>query len=305
MHTLLIFLDGIGLGDDNPTVNPFAIMNTPTLHALSGGRRWLRDIGRVEGERSLFLPTDAVLGVDKLKPASGSGQATILTGRNIPQEIGEHYGPKPSREIRDILDQDNLFRTLGQAGRRAMLINPQPPIFFQHIESGRRLPSSIQYAALAGGVRLPTHEDYQAGAAISPDWTGRGWVEHLGYADAPIYSPQEAGRQLAKLARGYDFTMFSTWITDEIGHRGTVEQGVEFMETTDQVFAGLLAEWRDEDGLIILTSDHGNMEAIGERGHTRNEIPTIAIGPQRELFGRDFRSLADITPGILRVLGLE
>ena len=302
MHIILIFLDGIGLGENDPAVNPFAVMNTPTLHSLSGGKRWLKDIGRVESERAIFLPTDTRLGVDKHRPASGSGQAAIVTGRNIPQEIGMHYGPKPNQEIRDILDQDNLFITLKNTGRSAALINPYPPRYFKVIESGRRLPISIEYAVRAAGIPMLTEQDYYAGNAISPDWTGEAWTSYLGYQDAPVYTPESAGQRLAELARQRDFTMFMTWFTDEIGHRGTVESGVEFMETTDRVFKGLLDSWSDEDGLIVLTSDHGNMEVVGDRRHSLNDIPTIAIGGGRALFAENFVSLADIAPGILRVL---
>ena len=302
MHIILIFLDGIGLGEDDPATNPFAVMDTPTLHALSGGQRWLRGIGRVESERAIFIPTDARLGVNKLRPASGSGQATILTGRNIPQEIGEHYGPKPNLPIRDILDEDNLFITLKNSGRDAALINPYPPRFFEAVESGRRLPSSIQYAVRAAGIPLLTEQDYFRGGAISPDWTGEAWTHFLGYTDAPVYAPEDAGRLLAKLGRQRDFTMFSTWITDEIGHRGPLDRGVEFMEITDAVIRGLLDEWADEEGLIILTSDHGNMEVQGDRRHSTNDVPTLAIGRGREAFAEGLTSLVDITPGILRAL---
>jgi bisphosphoglycerate-independent phosphoglycerate mutase (AlkP superfamily) len=149
-----------------------------------------------------------------------------------------------------------------------------------------------------------TEEDYMAGRAISPDWTGEGWRNFLGFPEAPLYTPYEAGRRLAQLSREADFTLFSTWITDEIGHRGTVEQGVEFMQKTDQALQGLLEEWRDEDGLVVITSDHGNLELMSRRKHTANLIPTVAIGGGREVFAQDFYSLADITPGIMRVLGL-
>lgn len=304
MSVILIFLDGIGLGDDDPAVNPFAVMNTPTLHSLSGGKRWLLETGRVESERAIFLPTDAVLGVTKTRPASGSGQAVILTGRNIPQETGDHFGPKPSADIRAILDVDNLFITLTQASKAAALISPYPPALFAAIERGRTLPSSIQYAVLAAGLPLFGKDHYDRGEAIAPDWTGEGWVNYLGYHDAPTYTPFEAGQLLAKLGKQRDFTMFSTWITDEIGHRGPFEDGVSFMERTDQVMAGLLSAWQDEDGLVILTSDHGNMEVQGDRRHSWNPVPTVAIGGGRQLFAEQFTDLTHITPGILRVLGL-
>lgn len=304
MSIILIFLDGIGLGENNPEINPFAAINAPTLHSLSGGQRWLRETPRIETERAIFLPTDATLGIEKGKPASGSGQAVILTGRNIPQEIGEHYGPKPNQPIRDILDVDNLFITLKNAGRDAALVNPHPPRLFEVIASGRRLPSSIQYAVLAAGIPLMNPDDYYQGRAISPDWTGEGWVNHLGYADAPTYTPYEAGQKLAEIGKQHDFSMFSTWLTDEFGHRARMSEAIAFMEMTDHVMAGLLSAWQDDDGLLILTSDHGNMEAMNERTHTRNKIPTLAIGKGREQFAENFSDLTHITPGILRVLGI-
>jgi hypothetical protein len=304
MRVILIFLDGIGLGDDDPAVNPFAVMNAPTLHSLTGGKRWLRDLDRIESERAIFMPTDTVLGVESLRPASGSGQATILTGRNIPQEIGEHYGPKPNKAIRDILDQDNLFITLKNAGRQAALINPYPPRWHQGVVRGKRLPGSVEYAVLAAGLPIFTKEHYYRGEAVSPDWTGEGWKSHLGYPDAPTYTPHAAGELLATLGKQRDFTMFSTWIPDEIGHRGPFEDGVAYMEVVDGVMAGLLENWSDEDGLIVLTSDHGNMEVQGDKRHTKNKVPTLAIGGGREAFAQDFAALTDITPGILRVLGL-
>src|SRR5664279_2070703 len=153
MHVLLIFLDGIGLGDDNPTTNPFAVANTPTLHALAGDQRWLRSTPRTESLRAVFLPTDACFGVEG-RPQSATGQATILTGRNIPAEIGEHFGPKPNPAIRAILAENNLFKTLTSAGKTASLLDAFPPQFFAGINSGKRLRSSIQQAAHKGGLPL-------------------------------------------------------------------------------------------------------------------------------------------------------
>ena len=290
MHHIIIFLDGIGLGDHNPEINPFAVINAPTLHGLSGGHRWLNTTPRVESDRAIFLPTDTQFGIAG-RPQSATGQAAILTGKNVPQILGRHYGPKPTPDIRQILADDNLFMRLKKAGHKVALINPYPPPFFAGLERGKRLPSSIQDAALKAGVRLRTEKDYYAGNAISPDWTGLGWTRFLGYEDAPTYTPEDAGKQLAHLARQNTLTFFSTWITDEIGHRGPFENGVQFMETFDGVMRGLLDVWNDNDGLIIITSDHGNMEVQGNRRHTENKVPTIVVGAKRHLFAREFRIL--------------
>lgn len=248
MHILLIFMDGIGLGDDDPLVNPFAAAHTPTLWELSGGRKWLRDTPRTVTDRAIFIPTDPRLGVPG-RPQSASNQAAILTGRNVPAEIGERCGSKPNPAIRAILAQDaNLFKEVRAHGLDAALLDAYPPQFFEGINSGMRLRSSIQQAAFEGGVPIRGEDDLRRGDALSVDWTGDGWREMMAYTDTPVYSPAEAGSRLGLLAGRYDFSFFSHWITDEIGHRGPLERGVAILELFDTVIAGLLRTWDNSTG---------------------------------------------------------
>jgi hypothetical protein len=301
MHILLIFLDGIGLGVDDPMVNPFAAADTPTLHALAGGSPWLASTPRHDSDRAMFIPTDPRLGVPG-RPQSATGQAAILTGRNVPAEMGEHYGPRPSPAIRRILAEDNLFKRLAAQGRRSAYLDAYPPGFFETVRRGKRLLSAIQQAAYEGGVPIRTIEDLYAGRAFSADFTGHGWREVLGFGDAPLLSPTEAGERLAEQAREYDFSLFSTWITDEIGHRGPFEHAVAYLERFDQVMAGLLDAWDDDEGLIVITSDHGNLEDLSIRHHTENDVPTVVIGAARHAFAEGLAALTDIMPRTLAAL---
>jgi len=302
-RVLLIFLDGVGLGDDDPAVNPFAAACTPTLDALAGGRRWLRDAPRHDNGRALFIPTDPRLGVPG-RPQSATGQAAILTGRNIPAAIGEHYGPRPNPAIRALVRKDNLFLRVIRAGGSAALINGYPPRFHEAIARGKRLPSAYQEAVLSAGLPIFTETEVYAGTAMSPDWTGEGWRNELGYTDTPLYPRAEAGAHLARLAEQRDFTFFSHWVTDVVGHRGPLARGVALLELFDAVMAGLLAAWDDAHGLIVITSDHGNLEDLSVRQHTTNDVPTVAIGAARHVFADGLHDLTGIAPGVLRVLGL-
>jgi 2,3-bisphosphoglycerate-independent phosphoglycerate mutase len=304
MHILLIFLDGIGLGEDDPSINPFAAINAPTLHALAGDQHWLRATARTETARAIFIPTDPRLGVMG-RPQSATGQAAIMTGRNVPAEIGEHYGPKPTPAIRQIIGESSLYKRLTANGKRGALLDAYPPRLFQSIDGGKRLRSSIQESVYVGDVPIFGVDELYSGEALSADWTGQGWRDFLEYPDAPLLTPAGAGRRMAELARRYDFSLFSTWITDEIGHRGPLERGVEYLELFDSVMAGLLDAWDDDNGLIIITSDHGNLEDISIRQHTLNDVPTVLIGAARHTFAEGFAALTDITPKVLKVLGLE
>jgi len=304
MRVLFLFLDGIGLGDDNPEINPFAVANTPTMLSLTNGQRWLRGIGQQNHERATFIPTDPRLGVPG-RPQSGTSQAVILTGLNVPEIVGRHYGPKPNEETRNILDRENLFKTVRESGKDAALLDAYPPRLLNDIERGKTLPSSIQYAARASGQDLFTMEDLNSRRAITAEWTGKPWHEHLKLTDTPLYTPREAGHLLVELAQKYEFAFHSHWMTDYLGHRGPFEAAVRILETFDEVLAGVLEKWDDDKGLVIVSSDHGNMEHIGDRKHTENDVPTLIIGNGRETFVDGFQSLMDFTPRILQFLGLD
>ena len=286
-HILFIFLDGVGLGSPDPAINPLAAAELPTLTRLLGGRRLLAGTPRLETERALFIPTDAELGVPGL-PQSATGQATILTGRNVPREIGRHWGPKPNAEVAAILRQGTVFSRLSARGLRAGLLNAYPQRYFDAIASGHRGYSAIPLAVTSAGLALLTADDLRAGRALSADFTGAGWPE----PGAPLLSLAEAGRRMAQLAAGYHFAFYEHWLTDLMGHRGSLDEGRAVVEQLDSMLGGLLEAWDDTSGLIVITSDHGNLEDHSQRHHTAHLVPTIIVGEARAKFGEN---LVDLT----------
>jgi 2,3-bisphosphoglycerate-independent phosphoglycerate mutase len=318
MRLLFLFFDGIGLGAADPVNNPFAAADLPTLSQFSGGHHWLDDSGRVETKRAVFIPTDACLGVDG-KPQSGTGQAAIMTGLNVPAMVGRHYGPKPNEEIAAIVRENSVVRRLTENGCTAAMLNAYPSEFIANIERGKSLLSSNQLAMHAAGVPMRSGSDLLDGRALSADFTGEMWRLHAANNDAastiwrtrpnrpdtPVMTPVEAGKLTGKLAQEQDFTFVDCWLTDYIGHRGTLEEGVGLLRTIDGVLQVLLETWDDSEGLILITSDHGNLESINERGHTRNAVPTVIIGEARHAFANGLASLTDIAPAILRCFNIK
>ena len=296
-HILFIFLDGVGLGSPDPSLNPLAAAEIPVLMGLLGGQRPLAGTPRLETERALFIPTDAGLGVAGL-PQSATGQATILTGRNVPREIGRHWGPKPNAEVAAMLRQGSVFSRLTDHGLRAGLLNAYPQRYFDAIASGHRGYSAIPLAVTAAGLPLLTTDDLRGGRGLSADFTGEGWPE----PGAPVYSLAEAGRRLAELATAYSFAFYEHWLTDYVGHRGSFEEGRSVIERLDGVLGGLLAAWDAADGLIVITADHGNLEDLTQKHHTANRVPTLIIGDQRRPFGEGLVDLTGFAGAIERYL---
>lgn len=301
MHILLVFLDGIGLGADDAAVNPFAAAHTPTLEVLAGGHRWLDGVGRQDSDRAVFLPLDANMGVPG-KPQSGTNQAAILTGLRVPELMGRHYGPKPDAETRALLDRENFFITLRRHGRRAALMNAYPPRLHHDINRGKVLRTSIQHAVHAAGLPMYTDRELYSGDAMSEDFTGIGWRKHLDYSDTPLLSPRDAGRKMVEIARRWDFAFFSHWLTDIIGHRGTLPDAVKHLELIDEVLAGALEVWEDDEGLMLIVSDHGNFEAMDHGKHTDNAVPAVIIGRERQRFADGLADLAGLVPRMGRLL---
>jgi hypothetical protein len=295
---LFIFMDGIGLGADDPETNPLARAGMPLLQALLGGRKLTASAAPYESEQVALLALDAGLGVDGL-PQSATGQAVLMTGINIPAELGYHYGPKPNPQVASYLKNGNtLFSWLRAEGRKSALLNAFPPRYFSGIESGLRLYSSIPLAYTSAGYPLFTQEDFFAGRALSADFTGHGWRSMLEIAEAPIRSAREAGEKLARLAQGYDFSMFEYWASDYAGHKQDMDWAVEQLEVFDGVLAGLIKLWDMDEDLVLVTSDHGNMEDLSTRRHTDAKVPGLVIGKKHKSFTQGLTDLTGIAPRI-------
>jgi 2,3-bisphosphoglycerate-independent phosphoglycerate mutase len=302
MRVLFIFLDGIGLGANDPETNPFARARMPHLNQLLEGRSLLKDAAPFEGEHATLLGIDPAVGVRGL-PQSATGQAILMTGINIPAELGYHYGPKPNPAVAAYLKEATLFSRFVKEGRKAALLNGYPPRYFHGIDSGKRLYSSIPLSVVNAGLPLFRHDDLFAGRALSADFTGEGWRTMLGFSEAPVMEPFQAGQKLGTLAKDYDFALFEYWASDYAGHKQEMDNAIHLMETFDDVLGGLTESW-DEEGLILITSDHGNMEDLSTRKHTNANVPALLIGNKaaREDFTRGLTDLTNIAPAIWKTV---
>ena len=322
MKLLFIFLDGVGLGEENPEINPFVHTKMPNLEELLGGHKMIAD-GHLPGKgsdccivntkRASLLALDACLSIDGL-PQSATGQAALFMGVNVPTMLGYHEGPKPTPPIVELINQGTLLTQLQQHSRTGSLLNAFPPRYFESIAAGYRIPGVIALSAQQAGIHLKTMTDLFEGNAISADFTAEGWRDHLGYPNTPVITHIQAGERLYYLADKSDLAIFEYWLTDTAGHHQDMQSACTLLDMLDAVMDSLLTAWDDKNGLILLTSDHGNIEDLSTRHHTRNDVPLLLIGSAelRELFihqmniSRAFRQkydLTDVAPAILRFIG--
>lgn len=297
-RVLFLFVDGVGLGPDDPAANPFAAAHMPIVEALLG-RRLTQVDGPVHGPRAFLVPLDATMGVAGL-PQSATGQTALLTGINTAQIVGRHVTAYPTAQLRALLDEHNLFTKALVLGRRVALANAYTPEYFNAIKAGRLRHAAITYAAISAGVALRTVDDLRAGRALFHDLTNarpRAW----GYDVSPV-TPYDAGVNLAGLAMAHELTVFEFFLTDLAAHGRVSLDPRDVIESLDGLLGGVVAAADLREVLVLLVSDHGNVEDASRSGHTRNPVPAVLIGDGREAVGAGLAAITDVTPALCRWL---
>lgn len=276
---VFLFIDGVGLREsaaDNP-VNPEVC---PTLCRLIANHS---------------KPIDACLGVEGL-PQSATGQATMFTGVNCPKAMNRHCEGFPSPSLRKIIEDNNLFLQLKRRSKKvrfadAYLVDTQDEL------AARRFKSVTTVMALTAPDTISTVDDLAEDRAVMQDIT-RETIQDR-YPDVPIVSPQRAAEHLFGVAIENDFTLFEFFQTDVSGHSLDYARACMVLRLFDAFLAALVRYTETAGITLVATSDHGNVEAMTERGHTRNPVPFIALGPKEQFLRDRVESLTDVTPALL------
>lgn len=293
-HVLLIFIDGLGIGvrnSDNPLaqipdVAPLAVFQNEEPFIPLGG---------------VLARTDACLGVEG-RPQSASGQTTILTGINAPLALGKHKQGFPNQALRDILAEHSIFLQLKDLDIEPnTFANGYTPLFFA---KAPRWKSATTCAMEAAEMRFRDWEDLLNGRALFHDFTNSVLLAY----DAPGISPrtpEEAGKILAALAAEHRFTLYEYFITDKIGHDQHFEKAQKVLPDLAAFVRAAVENADLKNTTVIMTSDHGNIEDLSKRNHTLNEVPTIVWGRKAGETAARIKSLTDITPAIVNLLGKD
>jgi hypothetical protein len=298
LSLLLVFLDGVGVGADDPDTNPFVRFRMENIEALMPAAATRSPGMLIREESQTFSAIDANLGVDGL-PQSGTGQASLFTGVNCAQIAGRHFGPFPHSSTRPTLAEHNVFGQVNalRAGSSAFA-NAYPPRFFEVMRARDRWTVTTR-CCLDARIPIRDLDDLRDGKAISADITG----ERLASAgfDVSAVTEDAAARSLVELSRSHRLTVFEYFMTDKVGHSRSFDDAQSILRSLDRFLGALITSSRRAGITLLVTSDHGNMEDLSRKTHTRNPVPFIAVGPAAPLFG-DVASLLDVTPAIVAAL---
>ena len=287
-----MFVDGVGAGERAPDRNPLARGDFLLSQFEDGTGTALPSGGRV-------ALAGATLGISG-RPQSATGQTTILTGENASALLGRHLLGFPNAALRDLLRRRSLFRALAEAGRTAAFANAYPVAYLRALgleaegeaefELGRRRAraSATTVAFAAGGGRFRTWPDARAGLGLTHDITGHRARAHG--ADVPDRAPAEAAEILLSLSRCHDLTVFEFFETDEAGHARSMDHALDALGRVDALLHAIVRGLGPDDALVV-ASDHGNIEDLSTRNHTRAQVPVLGFGRAAAAVG----AVADLT----------
>ena len=289
---LLFFIDGVGVGEDDPDRNPLATGEFPSLR-LTRAQRPNGAVGGPIVARGL----DASMGVPGL-PQSATGQTSILTGINAPAAMGKHISGFPGPQLRAILERHSILKRIREAGRTATFLNAFGPRFFEAPQNRRRL-SATSLATLASGAPFRTWDDLLEGHAVVHDlthWRMREW----GY-DLPLRTAEEAGVIIADEAAQQDFALFEYFETDRAGHDQDRARAMRCLADVDGALQAALRRLDLQSTTVLVASDHGNVEDGLVKTHTLNPAFFAIWGSWAPAW--EPQRLTDIVPLVWEALG--
>lgn len=283
MAYIFLFVDGLGVGSPGIT-NPLSDKehSYKSFEFLTGGQELTADSEEIKRNDLVYKKIDARLGVDGL-PQSGTGQVTLFSGQNASKILGRHFGPYPHSKIRFLLEEKSLFHQIQEMNGSCYFMNAFPDLFFERAKSRNRW-SCCTLMTKSAGIHINTVEDVLDENAITAEILQDVWKEKLDI-NVPVISEAQAAERVLKIAQKKDFILVEYYLTDKAGHKQDLKYAHKVLERYDRFLKVLIRSKRDSD-IILLTSDHGNIEDLSVKTHTLNKVPFFAYGAGARAFNQ-------------------
>ncbi|MBR9916383.1 hypothetical protein GYB29_01520 [bacterium] len=295
MAVIFIFIDGVGIGNEGKE-NPFLIDSYESFQILSG-ENFFKNAKGVRSSNQLYKAIDANLDVEGL-PQSGTGQTTLFSGENASKVIGKHFGPFPHSGIKHLLKEQSVFQSVKEAGKKPYFMNAYPPIFFEHANRRNRW-SCTTLMTKSAEMHLNSTDDILEEKALTAEIVQNAWREKLDI-NIPKITATDAAKRLLNVVPDHDLVLYEYYLTDKAGHNQSFEDAERVLQPLDEFLFHIIKHKRSGDVLVI-TSDHGNLEDLSVKTHTRNEVPLFVMGEGIDHFN-DVESLVGVKDGILKIL---
>lgn len=144
------------------------------------------------------------------------------------------------------------------------------------------------------------------------------------YEEHPEMRAEKIADEVISRIKNYDFILVNLANADMVGHTGDFEATQRALEVLDREVGRIVEEILKNDGIVIITGDHGNAEekryrVTGEKKtkHSVNPVPIFLIGKKferenprtKEEIMKQYNKvggvISDVAPTILELMGIE
>jgi 2,3-bisphosphoglycerate-independent phosphoglycerate mutase len=109
----------------------------------------------------------------------------------------------------------------------------------------------------------------------------------------------------------FDFIVLNYANADMVGHTGSFEAAVKAVEVIDECLGRLFAALERQNGLLLLTADHGNCEMMHNpvtkgphTSHTLDRVPVMLVNGPKNVKALHDGKLADVAPTLLELMNM-
>jgi hypothetical protein len=299
VRIIYLFIDGIGIGSNNPDINPFARYSKNYFRCLA-------NLPAVSEYPMFLAETDAQMGIPGL-PQSATGQTSIWTGLNGPRIMGHHMTGFPGPTLVRVIHEYSILKIFVEQQKRGTLLNTYTLDYFERIIRNPRYASASTHVQLASGQAPLTIEDLRDGRGIYMDITNEfiGQIHPEQAGLFPIIPARQRGVDLVRMAEPYDIVLFEYFLTDKAGHDCNFPLAAKTIRTVESFVEGILSAMDFSNTLLLIASDHGNLENLSTKSHTDNPVMTFAWGKSAERMPTMVRELKDIPRFIYDTCGMS
>jgi bisphosphoglycerate-independent phosphoglycerate mutase (AlkP superfamily) len=282
-NIILLFIDGVGIGLDDPAINPCCYSETGIFH-----------INQTLPFSGHEFAIDAQMRVPGL-PQSATGHTTLYTGINSPKLLEKHLTGFPNKELRRILEKYSIFVQLQKRGFNCKFINAFRPVFFTtpEIFSNLHMSATTEMNKYAG-YGFSSFDDIKDEKALYHDYSNEENIKK-GF-DLPLFSADKAAEILVHESENYDLVLFEYFLTDFAGHDQNLDRSIDEIKKVENLILAILNKMDFDSMVLIVVSDHGNIEDVRTKSHTTNPA-FLGIWDRNSSYkSDDFKSLEDLFP---------
>ena len=144
------------------------------------------------------------------------------------------------------------------------------------------------------GFQFADFKQIKMGSALYHDYTNAE-LREKGF-DIPKYKAQKAGEILVSESKKHSLVLYEYFLTDFAGHSRIKDQAIGEIHKVENLIMSVLNIMNFDDTCLIVVSDHGNIEDLRTKSHTKNPA-FFAIWGATSLTNKfKFQSLMDVYP---------